>query len=95
MQLSPHFILAEKICFFIANILRCNELVKAQVMVNHDCMIASRTKQHNVQCAQTSEHAQELKMSGKFLIHHNKKDGGILIVKTVLCEFALAVCNDS
>ena len=28
-------------------------------------------------------------------IHHNKKDGGMLIVKTVLCEFALAACNDS
>ena len=28
-------------------------------------------------------------------IHHNKKDGGMLIVKTVLCVFALAACNDS
>ena len=29
------------------------------------------------------------------LIRHNKKDGGMLIVKTVLCEFALAAYNDS
>ena len=28
-------------------------------------------------------------------IHHNKKDGGMLIVKTVLCEFAFAACDDS
>ena len=28
-------------------------------------------------------------------IHQNKKDGGMLIVKTVLCEFAFAACNDS
>ena len=31
----------------------------------------------------------------KLPIHHNKKDGGMLIVKTVLCVFALAACNDS
>ena len=28
-------------------------------------------------------------------IHHNKKDGGMLIVKTVFREFALPACNDS
>ena len=28
-------------------------------------------------------------------IHHNNKDSGMWIVKTVLCEFALAACNDS
>ena len=30
-----------------------------------------------------------------FVIRHNKKDGGTLVVKTVLREFALAGCNDS
>ena len=29
------------------------------------------------------------------IIHSNKKDGGMLIVKTLLCEFALAACDDS
>ena len=28
-------------------------------------------------------------------IHQNKKDGGMLIVKTVFREFALPACNDS
>ena len=42
---------------------------------------------HNIRLAQS------LELAGP--IHHNKKDGGMLIVKTVLCEFALAACNDS
>ena len=29
------------------------------------------------------------------IIRHNKKDGGMLIVKTFLCDFALAACNDN
>ena len=35
------------------------------------------------------------KQSWLYLIHHNKNDGGMLIVKTVLCELALAACIDS
>ena len=43
---------------------------------------------------------QDLRRPGVFhqvinLIHHNKKDGGMLIVKTVLDEFALAAYKDS
>ena len=34
-------------------------------------------------------------ITGQVSIHHNKKYGGMLIVKTVLWEFALAACNDS
>ena len=36
-----------------------------------------------------------LNLISEYLIHHNKKDGSMLIVKTVLCEFAFAACNDS